>query len=80
MPEKKLILAHGPNDPQKDEILSLIRDFPNIETRLMPSDDELRQLIAESIATIYIPRDEDFGMSPIESMACGVPVIGVDEG
>jgi len=24
--------------------------------------------------------DEDFGMSPVESMACGTPVIGVDEG
>lgn len=28
---------------------------------------------------IYIPVDEDFGMSPVESMACGVPVIGANE-
>ncbi len=31
-------------------------------------------------ASIYIPRDEDFGMSPVESMAAGKPVIGVAEG
>jgi glycosyltransferase involved in cell wall biosynthesis len=24
--------------------------------------------------------DEDFGMSPVESMACGTPVIGVNDG
>lgn len=24
--------------------------------------------------------DEDFGMSPVESMACGTPVIGVADG
>jgi glycosyltransferase involved in cell wall biosynthesis len=29
---------------------------------------------------IYIPVDEDFGMSPVESMASGVPVIGANEG
>jgi glycosyltransferase involved in cell wall biosynthesis len=29
---------------------------------------------------VYIPVDEDFGMSPVESMAAGKPVIGVQEG
>ena len=38
------------------------------------------QLLGECIATIYIPRDEDFGMSPVESMAAGKPVLGVNEG
>jgi glycosyltransferase involved in cell wall biosynthesis len=27
-----------------------------------------------------VPVDEDFGMSPVESMACGTPVIGVNDG
>ncbi|VAX17481.1 hypothetical protein MNBD_NITROSPINAE03-970, partial [hydrothermal vent metagenome] len=34
----------------------------------------------KSIASIYIPRDEDFGMSPVESLAAGKPVLGVAEG
>ena len=44
------------------------------------SDAELLDLIGNAIATIYVPMDEDFGMSPVESMAAGKPVIGVAEG
>lgn len=44
------------------------------------SDLELRELIRDAKATIYVPVDEDFGMSPVESMACGTPVIAVDDG
>ena len=29
---------------------------------------------------IYLPRDEDFGMSPVEAMAAGKPVIGAADG
>ena len=36
--------------------------------------------LGRCVATIYIPRDEDFGMAPIESMAAGKPVIAVAEG
>ena len=31
-------------------------------------------------ATIYIPKDEDFGISPVQSLAARKPVIGVKEG
>ncbi len=48
--------------------------------RESPSDIELRELIRGAKATIYVPVDEDFGMSPVESMACGTPVIGVNDG
>lgn len=48
--------------------------------RESPSDEELRNLIRGAKATIYVPVDEDFGMSPVESMACGTPVIGVNDG
>ena len=44
-----------------------------------PSDAVFISLVANAIAMIYIPVDEDFGMSPVESMACGVPVIGANE-
>ena len=33
-----------------------------------------------AIATIYIPKDEDFGISPVESMSAGKPVIGAGDG
>lgn len=79
MPHKRLILTYGANDPQRAYILAKVRTAPNIIAVKAPSDTQLRSLIQSAIATIYIPQDEDFGMSPLESMACGVPVIGVNE-
>ena len=80
MPDRRLILTYGVNDPQRDQVLSMIRDYPNITAIPSPSDAELVSLIQGSIATIYIPRAEDFGMSPVESMSCGIPVIAVNDG
>ncbi|MDD2566019.1 MAG: glycosyltransferase [Candidatus Gracilibacteria bacterium] len=80
MPDKKLIISHGSNDPEKLNIAKMIAGHDNIKMVESPNDTELRRLISESIATIFIPVDEDFGMTPVESMACGVPVIGVNDG
>lgn len=80
MPDKQLIFTYGKNDPQKEDILSKIQQAHNIVAIEAPEESELIELIQGAIATIYIPVDEDFGMSPVESMACGVPVIGVREG
>ncbi len=80
MPEEDLIVTYGKNDPEKEKIQIMIDGCPNIEMCESPSDLELRELIRGAKATIYVPVDEDFGMSPVESMACGTPVIGVDDG
>ena len=38
-------------------------------------------LTAESsIALLYTPENEHFGIVPVEAMACGLPVLGVDSG
>ncbi|EKE26571.1 MAG: hypothetical protein ACD_4C00239G0001 [uncultured bacterium (gcode 4)] len=79
MPDKKLIISHWKNDPQKVQISNMIKWHPNISMVESPTDEELRKLISESIATIFIPVDEDFWMTPVESMACGVPVIWVND-
>lgn len=79
MPDKNLVFTYGKNDPLKDEILEKCKNAKNIFPLPAPSDVEFIQLVQGAIANIYIPVDEDFGMSPVESMACGVPVIGVDE-
>lgn len=80
MPEENLIFTYGKNDPMKDEIIAKIRNSKNITAIESPDDDTLISLIQWARASIYIPVEEDFGMSPVESMACGVPVIGADEG
>lgn len=78
MPDKRLIVASG--GPEEQEIKRLAEGAPNIEMLGWVSDEKLKRLMADCIASIYIPREEDFGMSPVESMAAGKPVIGVAEG
>lgn len=78
MPSKKLIVASGGSE--LDQLRALARDSPNITFTGWLTKERLAELVAGAIATIYMPMDEDFGMSPVESMAAGKPVIGVMEG
>lgn len=80
MPDKNLVFTYGANDPEKRRILAMCEGHANIFPIPAPRDDEFISLVAGATANIYIPVDEDFGMSPVESMSCGVPVIGVREG
>ena len=79
MPDENLILTYGKNDPEKENILNRIAGKSNILALESPDDAALIDLIQRATATIYIPIDEDFGMAPVESMACGTPVIGANE-
>ena len=67
MPEKKLIVASGGSDHRRLE--GMAADYPNITFTGWCTDEQLSKLIGETIATLYFPMDEDFGMSPVESMA-----------
>ncbi|MCU7837325.1 MAG: glycosyltransferase [gamma proteobacterium symbiont of Taylorina sp.] len=78
MPDKKLIVASGGSDLER--LKNLAKNYTNIEFTGWCDTQQLQELIGRCIATIYIPPDEDFGMSPVESMAAGKPVIGVAEG
>ncbi len=79
-PEQNLVFSYGKNDPMREPILAKIENVPNIRAIEAPDDTLLLSLIRGAEATIYIPVDEDFGMTPVESMACGIPVIGAREG
>lgn len=52
----------------------------NVEFRGFVSEAEKRQLLTECKAFIMNAKAEDFGMSPVEALASGTPVIGVREG
>jgi len=51
----------------------------NIEFLGRVSDDELRDLYSSAKAFIF-PQEEDFGIMPLEAMACGTPVIAYGKG
>ena len=78
LPKKRLIITS--TGPDEKKLKQLADGFRNIQFTGDIDDNELKYLIGNSIATIYIPKDEDFGMSPVESMAAGKPVIGSGEG
>ncbi len=78
MPDQRLIITSGGS--QLTALQQLAVDAPNITFTGWLDDATLRSLIGHAIATLYVAKDEDFGMSPVESMAAGKPVIGVAEG
>jgi len=78
MPDKKLVVVSGGSEEEKIRKAADGKD--NIKVLGWVSESKLQELMGNCIATIYIPMDEDFGISPVESMAAGKPVIGVQEG
>ncbi len=42
------------------------------------SDEDLAKLYSESLLTISLSRFDTFGLVPLESMACGVPVVALN--
>lgn len=79
MPDKKLIVIYWKNDPQKEVAFKAWEWHKNINFITLEDNSKLKDYIWNCLATIYIPVDEDFGMSPVESMSAWKPVIWVDE-
>lgn len=80
MPEMNLLILYGEHDSQKEEYMKQGAWYPNISFLHLSDNSLLPAVIRWATATIAISREEDFGMVAIESMACGIPVIAVDEG
>lgn len=80
MPDKKLIIASG--GPLTNWIKQQIAEhgLTNITLAGFVTDEELYNLVGNCIAGIYIPEDEDAGITQCEIMSAGKPVIGVKEG
>ena len=78
MPDKKLVIASSGS--REAEVRALAAGASNIEVLGSLSDQELHEAIRRSIAAIYIPIAEDFGLTPLEAAAFGKPTIGVAEG
>ncbi len=78
MPDKKLIIASG--GPRLEAVKKIAAGAPNIIIKGWASDAELAELVGKCIAAVYIPIDEDAGMTHLEANASGKPYLGVKEG
>ncbi len=79
-PDKNLIILYNPYDTDREYYMQLARGYNNIFFHHESSDLKLTKILSSAVASIAVSKDEDFGMVAIESMACGIPVIAVDEG
>lgn len=85
----RLVIAGGcdPHMPEQREVLeNLARRTreaelqDQVELRTSIDDAERARLLASATCLVHAPLAEHFGLAPIEAMAAGVPVVGVDGG
>lgn len=74
-----LFMQTQSKDPEGQDLQAVARRF-NIEDRLMISEDRIEPDILNMFynvadATINISSNEGFGLTPLESLMCGTPVI-----
>ncbi|WMW24384.1 glycosyltransferase [Methanolobus sediminis] len=83
MPDEKLAIVGGysPGDHASEYASNLLENLPdNVEILGSVSEEKLLELYADCKGHITTAMDEDFGMTPIEAMAAGKPVVAVNEG
>ena len=83
LPEEKLVIIGGyaEGDHAARYYEKLLRDIPvNVEMRGAVTEEELIDLYAQCKGLICTAEDEDFGLTPVEAMASGKPVVAVNEG
>lgn len=78
MPHRRLVVMSG--GPELTKLQQLAANASNIEFVGWRSEEDMHRLIGRCRAVLYLPVDEDFGISPVEAMAAGKPVLGVAEG
>lgn len=74
--EEKLIIAG--DGPERDKLEKMAGE--NVEFAGYVSEDYKKELLAGANAFVFNGQDEDFGISPVEALAAGTPLLGVREG
>ena len=79
--EYKLILMGTPDNKRYyEKLLQLSKNDKTIEIKPKVSNKELENILATSLAGIFLGYSEDFGIVPLEIIAAGKPLLAVDEG
>jgi glycosyltransferase involved in cell wall biosynthesis/phosphoheptose isomerase len=84
LPDVELVVAGGPpreqlaEDPEARRLMSIARDEgieDRVDFRGRLGREELPPLLRSADALVSVPWYEPFGITPLEAMACGVPVV-----
>ena len=74
------IISNSAVPAERGYLQELARDLAvQVDFHVGLSDDELVESYNRALLTVYAPVMEPFGFVPLESMACGTPVVGVRE-
>lgn len=76
----KLKIAGSPTGYSFEQNKLIKKGGKNIEFLGQVSDKELAKLYQEAKAFLALARDEDFGITPVEAMSVGTPVIAFNGG
>src|SRR4051794_13570351 len=74
LPHRLLVAGDGPAHPEL-----AARAGPEVEFPRRPDHEEMVPVMQGAAATLF-PSTDDFGLIPVESMACGRPVIAFADG
>lgn len=77
-PKYRLLVAGG--GALENELKAKYADCKNIHFLGWQSHAQMNELYNYCKALIYLPKNEYFGIAPVEAMAAGKPVIAVSEG
>lgn len=66
--------------PEEDRLRELASGHENITLHGFVPEAEKRQLLETATGFVFVAKNEDFGLAPVEAMAAGTPVVGVDDG
>lgn len=76
-PERRLVIVG--EGPDRAKIQAIAARAPNIDYRGWLPSPQLRDLLQRARALVFAA-EEDFGILPVEALACGTPVIGFGRG
>lgn len=74
--DSKLVVAGDGPDRNKLERIG----GDNVTFAGYVSEEKKKELLAGAKAFVFNGQDEDFGISPVEALAAGTPLLGVEEG
>ena len=74
--KKLIIIGDG---PEREKLKKMAGDSKNIQFLGRLNDNEVEKYMSECKALLF-PGEEDFGITPVEAMACGRPVIAYGRG